>query len=32
MRLQVVWADLLGVAWLARRVARYEVKELSRRV
>lgn len=32
MRLRVVWADLLGVAWLARRVARYEVKELSRRV
>lgn len=31
MRLRVVWADLLGVAWLARRVARYEVKELSRR-
>lgn len=32
MRLRVVWADLLGVAWLARRTARYEVKELSRRV
>jgi len=32
MRLRVVWADLLGVAWLARRVARTEVKELSRRV
>lgn len=31
MRLRVVWADLLGVAWLARRVVRYEVKELSRR-
>jgi dolichol-phosphate mannosyltransferase len=31
MRLRVVWADLLGVAWLSRRVARYEVKELSRR-
>ncbi len=31
MRLRVVWADLLGVAWLARRVARYEVKELNRR-
>ena len=32
MRLRVVWADLLGVAWLSRRVARYEVKELNRRV
>ncbi|MBY0399584.1 hypothetical protein K2X89_04770, partial [Myxococcota bacterium] len=32
MRLRVVWADLLGVAWLARRVTRYEVKEFSRRV
>lgn len=31
MRLRVVWADLLGVAWLARRVARYEVKELISR-
>ena len=31
MRLRVVWADLLSVGWLARRVARYEVKELSRR-
>jgi len=31
MRLRVVWIDLLGVAWLARRVARYEAKELSRR-
>ena len=30
MRLRVVWADLLGVAWLSRRVARYEVKELNR--
>ena len=32
MRLRVVWADLLGVAWLSRRVARNEVKELNRRV
>jgi glycosyltransferase involved in cell wall biosynthesis len=31
MRLRVVWIDLLGVAWLARRVVRYEAKELSRR-
>lgn len=30
-RLRVVWADLLGVAWLARRVQRYDVKEFSRR-
>ena len=30
-RLRVVWLDLLGVAWLARRVVRYEAKELSRR-
>lgn len=30
MRLRVVWADLLGVAWLARRRMRYEVKELGR--
>lgn len=29
-RLSVVWADLLGVAWLSRRRLRYEVKELSR--
>ncbi len=31
-RLGVVWADLLAVAWLQRRIDRYEVKELSRRV
>jgi dolichol-phosphate mannosyltransferase len=31
-RLGVVWMDLLGVMWLRRRVDRYEVKELSRRV
>ncbi|MFK7896503.1 MAG: glycosyltransferase family 2 protein [Myxococcota bacterium] len=30
-RLKVVWADLLGVMWLARRVDRYEAKELNRR-
>ncbi|HEB91194.1 MAG TPA: glycosyltransferase [Deltaproteobacteria bacterium] len=31
-RLRVVWIDLLAVAWLKRRIDRYEVKELSRRV
>lgn len=30
-RLAVVWLDLLAMMWLARRVHRYEVKELSRR-
>lgn len=30
-RLRVVWADLLGVMWLARRIDRYDAKELSRR-
>ncbi len=29
MRLRVVWADLVGVAWLARRRMHYEVKELG---
>lgn len=31
-RLRVVWIDLLGVMWLARRANRYEAKELNRRV
>ena len=31
-RLRVVWLDLLAVAWLKRRIDRYEVKELSQRV
>ena len=30
-RLGVVWLDLLAVAWMKRRVDRYEVKELNRR-
>ncbi len=30
-RLRVVWADLLGVMWLARRIDRYDAKELNRR-
>lgn len=29
-RLRVAWVDLLGVAWLARRTDRYDVKELTR--
>ena len=31
-RLFSVWIDLLAVIWLARRIDRYEVKEISRRV
>ncbi|MEM9174093.1 MAG: glycosyltransferase family 2 protein [Myxococcota bacterium] len=31
-RLAVVWIDLLGMVWWARRVQRYEVKESVRRV
>jgi len=30
-RLLAVWVDLLAIVWLARRIDRYEVKELSRR-
>lgn len=30
-RLSVVWIDLLAVAWLKRRIDRYEVKEFNRR-
>jgi dolichol-phosphate mannosyltransferase len=30
-RLLVVWVDLAAMLWLARRIDRYEVKELSRR-
>jgi len=30
-RLRATWLDLLGVAWLSRRIDRYEAKELSRR-
>ena len=31
-RLAVVWVDLLAVVWMKRRIDRYEVKELNRRV
>ncbi len=31
-RLAVVWVDLLAVLWMKRRIDRYEVKELNRRV
>jgi dolichol-phosphate mannosyltransferase len=31
-RLGVVWVDLLAVLWMKRRIDRYEVKELNRRV